>query len=399
VSATSGPPPASPNAAAATPSPFATLLAIQFAFGVAFSTFLMLPKILATQLGAGPSGIGVVNAMFALAGVAAVPFVGARVDRPGRPRLMARGSLLMATATLGFVAVDHVGLLAVALRAAQGVAYAVVFVSGAALAADLSPPDRMGRTMGLFGSANLITNALAPAIAEPLFDHVGAGAVYALAATTSLVAFALARRLVEPTLAHGDGRKAPLAVVLRRGRALRIIAVIGLTGVALGAMFSFNQPMALALGVRRLRDFFIAYTAAVLLVRFALGNVVDRVGPQRATVGALALYSLVVFSMRFLGTSALFGLAPLGLAFGVAHGFFFPAAMSLSVAGLPPAERGRMLALANGAFIGGTALVLPLGVLAAHAGYPAVFALCAACTLGAAALLARWPIAGPRALP
>jgi MFS family permease len=375
---------------------------MQFAFGIAFSTFLMPPKILATKLGAGPSGIGAVNAMFALAGVAAVPFVGARVDRPGRPRLMARGSLVMAAATLGFVAVDHVGLLAMALRAAQGFAYTVVFVTGAALAADLSPPARMGRTLGLFGSANLVTNAIAPAIAEPLFDHLGAGAVYALAAATSLVSFALARRLVEPARAPADGQgqddagEASLAAVLRRGRALRIVAVIGLTGVALGAVFSFNQPMALALGVRRLRDFFIAYTAAVLFVRFALGNVVDRVGPQRATVAALGLYTVVVFSMRFLGVV---GLAPLGLAFGVAHGFLFPAAMSLSVAELPPAERGRMLALANGAFIGGTALVMPLGLLAARAGYGAVFTLAAACTLGAAALLARWPIAGPRALP
>jgi MFS family permease len=378
------------------PSPLATLLVMQFAFGVAFSTFLMLPKILASRLGAGPAGIGVVNAMFSLAGVAAVPFVGARVDRPGRPRLMAGGSLLMAAGTLGFVAVDHVGLLAVALRAAQGVAYTVVFVSGAALAADLSPPERMGRTLGLFGSANLVTNALAPAIAEPLLDHVGAGAVYALAATTSLVAFALARRLVEPPRPPTDQSAAPLSTVLRRGRALRIVAVMGLTGVALGAVFSFNQPMALALGVHRLRDFFIAYTAAVLFVRFGLGNLVDRVGPQRATVGALGLYTLVVFSMRFLGVV---GLAPLGLAFGVAHGFFFPAALALSVADLPPAERGRMLALANGAMIGGMALVMPLGVLAAHAGYPAVFALAAAGTLGAAAFLARWPIAGPRALP
>jgi MFS family permease len=382
-------------------SPLATLLVMQLAFGVAFSTFLMLPKILATRLGAGPGGIGLVNAMFSLAGIAAVPFVGARVDRPGRARLMAGGSLLMAAGTLGFVAVDHVGLLAIVLRAAQGTAYTIVFVSGAALAADLSPPARMGRTMGLFGSANLVTNALAPAIAEPLLDHVGASAVYALAAATSLIAFALALRIVEPPRLVPDesNESAPLSAVLRRGRAQRIVAVMGLTGVALGAVFSFNQPMALALGVHRMRDFFIAYTAAVLFVRFGLGNLVDRVGPQRATVGALGLYTLVTFSMRFLGTSVLFGLAPLGLAFGVAHGFFFPAALALSVADLPPAERGRMLALANGAMIGGMALVMPLGVLAARQGYPAVFTLAAAGTLGAAAFLARWPIAGPRALP
>jgi hypothetical protein len=58
-----------------------------------------------------------------------------------------------------------------------------------------------------------------------------------------------------------------------------------------------------------------------------------------------------------------------------------------------------MLTLANVGFIGGGAFVLPLGGVAARAGYPALFALAAAGALAAALLLARWPIAGPRAVP
>ena len=74
---------------------FALLLTLQFSFGLAFSIFLLLPKVLATRLHAGPGGIGLVMSMFAFAGVAAIPFVGARVDRPGRPKLMLGGSLVM----------------------------------------------------------------------------------------------------------------------------------------------------------------------------------------------------------------------------------------------------------------------------------------------------------------
>jgi hypothetical protein len=58
-----------------------------------------------------------------------------------------------------------------------------------------------------------------------------------------------------------------------------------------------------------------------------------------------------------------------------------------------------MLTLTNAGFIGGGAFVLPLGGVAAHAGYPTLFALAAAGALAAAALLWRWPIAGPRAVP
>jgi DHA1 family inner membrane transport protein len=376
---------------------FVILLAVQFAFGISFSIFVLLPKILASSLRAGPADIGLVMSMFAFAGVAAAPFVGARIDRPGRPRLILGGTMLMLVSSLGYLAVDHVGPLALALRAAHGAAYTIVFVTGSALAADLSPPGRMARTMALYGSANLVTNALAPLFAEPLIDRLGPRSAYVAAALVSLVAGGLATRLVDdPRAEAGGAADTSLGAVLRRGRALRIMAAIGLAGIALGAMFTFSQPMALSLGIRQVRGFFIAYTAAVIFVRLALGDVIDRVGPQRACVGALALYALVVFSMRFLGT---LGLSTLGAAFGVAHGFLFPAAMALSIVDLPLAERGRMLTLTNVAFIGGGAFVLPLGGVAARAGYPALFALAATGALAAALLLARWPIAGPRAVP
>ena len=372
------------------------LLGLQFAFGVAFSIFVLLPKILASSLHAGPEGIGLVMSMFALAGVATVPFVGARVDRPGRARLIFGGTALMFVSSLGYLAVDHVGTLAMALRAAHGAAYTIVFVTGSAVAADLSPPGRMARTMALYGSSNLVTNAVAPLFAEPLIDRFGPWTAYVAAAVASLVAGALATRLVESAHPHEGTANASLGAVLRRGRAVRIMVAIGFAGIALGAMFSFSQPMALSLGIRHVSGFFVAYTAAVIFVRIALGNVIDRVGPQRACVGALCAYFVVVFSMRFLGT---FGLSAMGAAFGVAHGFLFPASMSLAISDLPTAERGRMLTLTNAGFIGGGAFVLPLGGVAAHAGYPTLFALCAAGALAAAALLTRWPIAGPRAVP
>ena len=261
----------------------------------------------------------------------------------------------------------------------------------------------MARTMALYGSANLLRdlNAVAPLFAEPMIDRLGYRSVYVAAAVASLVAGALATRLVErPHVATAAGADASLAeAVLRRGRARRITVAIGLAGIALGAMFTFSQPMALSLGMREVRSFFVAYTAAVIGVRLVLRDLVDRVGAQRACVGALSLYAVVVFSMRFLSPTGPLGLPTMGAAFGVAHGFLFPSAMALGITNLPAAERGRMLTLTNAGFICGGAFVLPLGAVAARAGYPAVFTLAAACALAAAALLWRRPIAGPRAVP
>jgi MFS family permease len=370
---------------------FGFLLALQFAFGIAYSTFLLLPKIVAVYMHAGAGGIGAVNAVCACAGVLAVPFVGARIDRVGRPRLLAGGSLLMAATALSFVAVDHVGLLAMALRALQGVAYTLVVVASAAVAADLAPPGAMARTLAIHGSAGLVTNAVAPLLAEPLIDRFGPRAGYALAAVGALAAVALSRRLVEQPHAAGATGAVGLGAVARRGHAQRVMIVVGLVGIAWGTMFTFSQPFALALGIQRVRGYFVAYTASVLVVRFLLRDLIDRVGAQRATVNGLGLYTVIVFSMRFLGAGPL-TLPVMGGLYGVAHGILFPVLMALGVADLPRFERGRMLTLANGAFLAGTALVAPLGPLAARVGYPTVFTVAASCTLAGAALLARRPV-------
>ena len=333
-------PAATPGPVEASASPdagrqLALLLTLQFSFGIAFSTFVLLPKILAASLHAGPAAIGRVMAMFAYAGLAAALLTGERAERHGRPRLIIEGTALMIVSALGYLAVDRIGPLAMVLRAAHG-------------------------------------------------------------AVASLVAGVLATRLVDGGPAGPASGGGSILAVLRRGRAQRLTLAIGLAGVALSAMFSFSQLMALSLGIRHVSGFFVAYTAAVIVVRVALGGLIDRVGPQRASVGALVLYTVVVFSMRYLDV---LGLSALGAAFGVAHGFLFPSVMALSVVDLPAAERGRMLRLANAGFIGGGAFVGPLGTLAARAGYPALYTLCAAGALAAAALLWRWPISGPRAVP
>jgi MFS family permease len=371
---------------------FVLLLAVELAFGFALSTFFLLPKIFATAMGAGPLAIGLVGAAFAIAGMAAIPLVGARVDRPGRAPLIATWTLVMAVTAIGFLFVERVGPLAVVLRALQGVAWTVVFNVGAALAAEMAPPDRLARTIGIYGSSNLATNALAPAIAEPMLDAFGRRSVFALAAAAALVSFFLARGPAEHDDGSAGARRAGIWPVARRPATLRLMLVVLLPGVALGAMFTFGPPMALGLGIPHVGSFFVAYTAGALTVRLALGGVVDRIGPERACLGALVCYAAVVLAMRWLGPG---GLAAIGAAFGLAHGFFFPAFMALSVTGLPIAERGRVLALANGAFNAGTALVLPLGAVAARAGYPAVFTIVAAGALAAAGILARWPVTPP----
>ena len=368
---------------------FLSLLAVQFACGVSLSVFFLLPKILVSRLGAGPFEVGLVSGSFGIAAVAVIPIIAWRIDHVRRmPLLIAAAAILVAT-SLAFLLVRRAGLAAVGLRGLQGVAWALVYCAGSALVSEMAPRERLAQTIGVWGSANLITSAIAPALAEPLIDNLGPPAAYLLAAASAAVALLFSRRIQE-TRPQGSGlhQLGGVGAVLRRPSTLRMMAVLVIAGIAYGAMFTFHQPMALQLGIKSVRGFFIWYTVGALAVRLGMGGAIDRIGPLRMSIAALIGYTIVVVGMRNLdeGTLSLYG----GL-FGVAHGVFFPAHMALIVSTANPGERGRILTFANGGFIAGTSAVLPLGAVASWLGYPGVFTAAGLATLIAVGILIRWP--------
>ena len=86
------------------------------------------------------------------------------------------------------------------------------------------------------------------------------------------------------------------------------------------------------------------------------------------------------------------GLGALGMGLGLAHGVFYPAFNAVAVEGVGPHERGKVMALFQAAFnVGFSGGAFALGLLAARAGYPAVFEAAAACVLGALLLLIASP--------
>jgi MFS family permease len=359
------------------------VLAVLFTFGLCFSTFLLLPKYLATALGAGAQAIGHVSATGMAAAVLCVPLVGKWIDRYPRRRLIVLGCTLMALASSGFVWVGEVGPYVLVLRLGQGLAFAMVFNACAALVTDLAPAPRLGQALGLFGVAMLSTNAIAPMLAEAIAARSGYKPVFALAAASAAAAALIGSQVHERTAAAEPSRHDEA----RPRRQLPLWAVAAVAGGAFGTLFTFTQPLALELGVDRFSGFFASYTLAALSVRLGLGRLVDRVGRARMSVAALLAYGLVTISGAALRPG---WLVPLGLAFGVAHGLFYPAICALAAEGVSSRRRGSALTFLNGAFNAGlTVSVAGLGGVAEEHGYEVVFLSVGLLTLGAAGWLRR----------
>jgi len=370
---------------------FVTLLAAQASFGYAFSSFFMLPKFLVTELGASPVEIGLVAASYSTATIAVMPILGVWVDRFGRRVFMTAGALLMASLSAAFVFVVEVGPLVYLLRAAQGLAFSMVFVGGSALAVDEAPPERIGQAIGLFGLAMLSMNGVAAACVEAISLRAGWPVAFLAAAASATLCALLSRLLREPGFAVAEARDSGLLQVLRRPNLLRLLFVIAMVGAAMSTVVTFHQPFALGLGIETVSGFFVAYAAAAMIVRAALGHWIDRAGRRRVATFSLCVYFVDVASMAWLSGAA--GLLVLGVGLGVAHGFAYPSLNSLAVAGADSRERGKVMALFQGGFhVGFASAALGFGILADQQGYGPVFLGGGACALLGLVAIAAAPV-------
>lgn len=357
--------------------PFVLVLCVQFCFGLSYSTFFLLPKFLDRQFHANADAIGAVAASALLASVLASPWTGAWLDRGSRRPFIVYGALVNGLTGCAFSLIHSVSWPIFALRILHGVSYALVFNGVVTLAADLAPPKKLGQAIGLCGAASIVSNAVAPAIAEPVADSHGWGLVFLLAGAAALVTALLALGIRESKHAaalilEADVAAAPSALaLLREPQRIGAFVCSAANGAAFGAMFTFTQPFALSLGASKVSGFFLGYTLVALSVRLFLGNWADAWGRRRVALTALVLYGVVASLTSLLRPQLLFAV---GAGLGLAHGLLYPSINALAAEGVPRARRGAVMSYFFGCFgAGSAAWVLGMGVVAKSYGYPLVF--------------------------
>ena len=360
---------------------FVLLLVVQFCFGISYSCFFLLPKYLARQFHASADTIGAVAATALLAGVITSPAVGSLLDRGARRPFVTLGAFVNAVSGAAFALVHEVAAPLYMLRVVHGVSYALVFNAILTIAADLAPAKRLGQAIGLCGAAGMLSNAIAPAIAESVADHHGWPLVFELAGAAALLASLLSLAIGEPrvsapTVATATG--APLQAALpsvlsliRDPRRTGAFVCSAANGAVFGVMFTFTQPFALSLGAGKVSSFFVGYTVCALIVRLFLGSVADSYGRRRVAFTALVLYGLVAAMTSLLRPDLLFAV---GAGVGFAHGLLYPAINALAAEGVPRERRGAVMTYFFAAFNTGFACwVFGFGLVAKSHGYPVVF--------------------------
>ncbi|MGR8949685.1 MAG: MFS transporter [Gammaproteobacteria bacterium] len=368
---------------------FALLLLATGTFGVAFSTYFLMPKYLAVVLAADAVTIGAVSAVTLLASVVAMPFIGVHVDRHGRKTFGVIGAATFGLACLGFIWIDSVGPFLWLVRIVQGAAFTLFYVSISTLATDITPPARRGQAIGLFGAVMISTNAIGPALSEWAAAAFSWKVVFAGTVFAALISAVLTLCISEKTHRVDHHRATSMLEVLQRPGLLRVLAVAAIAGWTMGAVYTFYQPWALSRGFEQVSSFLIAFALFAMLVRVGLGSLADRLGRLRVSTVALFLYVGAPLSLIYLD---IFGLFFAGAILGLAHGLFFPALNAVALDRTLDNERGKGMAAYHGSFnIGFAAGSYLLGFVAMAAGYPVVFAIAAISCFSAFVLLATIP--------
>lgn len=370
---------------------FLWLLGMQLVFGLGFSSFLLLPKYLATVHSANADLIGRVMAAGPIASVLSLPWIASRLDRWPRHWLMFGSSLFMLLGSVGFAWTETLEPWAYVWRAIHGVAFTTYVSTTSVLTISLAPRERLTQAVGAVGAANLATNALGPAIAEPLALSRGWDAVFLLSAFASLVAALGAL----PFRERGPRMDPPLAqrAALFQPRFLRLVYAGIIVGVSFGTVLTFYQPLALQLGITQLSHWFIGYTVSALGVRLLGGVWLDRFDRRKVSLVASGLYAVAVLATAALQPGWLF---LLGLVLGLAHGALWPVLTALCVEGSSRDSRSALLTYLGGSFhFGMVVSTLGFGALAHALGYRSVIALSGLLAVTSCAVLYRLGRAEP----
>ena len=336
---------------------------------LAASFFYMASPMLVTPLITGFSGsigasvglMGLIGGLMNLCSLFCRPLVGNLADRISKYRLSLAGAALMALACVGYIAANH-PVLVVLSRIVNGVGFACCSVCMSTWLSNLLPRNRIGSGMGFYGMMNALAMAVAPAIGVNLYQALGYHAAFVVALVFALAVMLTIQFISDkglPTVAAPEKGAPRAGLQLADRKVLPVALIIMLLTMPYCAtqsfLVSYIEARQLAVSVSL---FFPCYAAALLVLRFALKSLFDRLpfwifllGSSASALIGIGLLALVQNNVMLL-TAAVFMAGGYGIMCSVCQ------STAILLAG--PGRRG----LANSTYYIGLDLGMALGPVA-----------------------------------
>jgi MFS family permease len=303
-----------------------------------------IPLYVTGELGGTNRAAGLAVGVFSVSAVVLRPFIGRGMDRHGRkPYLVGSLALLAVSSPLLILTISVAGVAAV--RLLQGVVGAAFYTSSAAVATDLSAPERRASTIARFSLFLYAGFAIGPALAERVIDLSGFPATWLVASGLAVGGLVAVVQLPE-TATLGDAAVASPDGAGSRRRLLHPAAigpglVLMLAAVGYCSITAFSALYARHVGMSDSGALYATFAITIIGVRVASLRTLDN-----RSHAAVALPGLVLASVG-LGVLAVFQ-EPAGAfvgvgAFGAGFALVFPSLMAFTVDRVSARERGETL--------------------------------------------------------
>jgi len=321
------------------------------------------------------SRVGLIMGIHSVTAILVRPLFGRVLDKRGGRIVAIVGMLVMIASMPGFYLLQSAGLLAILLRALNGVGWGVATTALLAICSDLVPPAQMAHSLGIIGVAGIVSQAVGPTVAEEILRHHSFNAVF----TVSLVTLAAALLCIVPIKGEAAPKTARSkveqkpSIVVYPLFILFIIAAMPVThGAARGTVLNFIALYGASLGFGRIGPFFLAFSAAAIITRFGLGGISDRYGRKSVILPSAVLIGLNLFWIA--GLHSYWAFVVTGFIAGLGQGMIFPALSTYLIDFLGRENKGLALGLYLSLFDVGMGLGSPVfGWISDVSGYRTMY--------------------------
>jgi MFS family permease len=319
-------------------------LAYFFVF-LSAAMFYLFPLFLVDRFHASKSRVGIIMGVHSVASIMIRPLFGRIMDKRGGRTVTIAGLLLMIAVIPGFYLVESAGIWTVLLRALNGIGWGIATTAILAICSEMSPPERMARSLGIIGAAGIVPGAIGPALAEEIMRRYNFNAVFTAALIALVTAFFCMIAVNEtppgksPTKVERTTHYStyPLLILL-------IVAAMPIGhGAARGAVLNFIAPFGASAGFGRVGLFFAAFSAAAIITRLGLGDLSDQYGRKRVILPTAILIGINLFWIA--GVHSYWGFVLCGFVSGLGQGFMFPALSTYVMDFLGRENKGLALGL------------------------------------------------------
>ena len=326
------------------------------------------------ELGGSDQTVGFVIGTFSVVALFSRFFSGPLADRRGRKIAFVTGLLSCGAAGIAYLL--PFGIAGAFLgRALQGFGEACLYTGAAAWVVESAGVHRSGQALGYLSSGIWGGISVGPLVGQWLGTFDRAAVMQAICAAAAIALLSRVPESCSPSLRAAR-------------RANWIPPILIPPGIAVGFV-NVQYPVVAGFLILHLQRSgnagpmaFTAYAAMILLSRFFLGGLPDRIHPAYTFYGGLALMSigLVLIASGPAGGLAVASGAVLGL------GFSFPwsAVAATVLRDIPADERGSAVGILSAfydLFVGLSSFAA--GLVARHYGYPAAFLMSAVALIGA----------------